>query len=58
MKNERILIINMNVKTMILTMALAAISMNGSAQEPLKSGLNRADMNTSVKAGEDFYEYA
>ena len=43
---------------MILTMALAAISMNGSAQEPLKSGLNRADMNTSVKAGEDFYEYA
>ena len=48
----------MNVKTMILTMALAAISMNGSAQEPLKSGLNRADMNTSVKAGEDFYEYA
>ena len=43
---------------MILTMALAAISMNGSAQELLKSGLNRADMNTSVKAGEDFYEYA
>ena len=43
---------------MILTMALAAISMNGSAQEPLKSGLNPADMNTSVKAGEDFYEYA
>ena len=43
---------------MILTMALAAISVNGSAQEPLKSGLNRADMNTSVKAGEDFYEYA
>ena len=43
---------------MILTMALAAISMNGSAQEPLKSGLDPADMNTSVKAGEDFYEYA
>ena len=43
---------------MILTMALAAISVNGSAQEPLKSGLNPADMNTSVKAGEDFYEYA
>ena len=43
---------------MILTMALATISMNGSAQEPLKSGLNPADMNTSVKAGEDFYEYA
>jgi putative endopeptidase len=28
------------------------------AAEPLKSGLNRADMNTSVKAGDDFYEYA
>ena len=48
----------MKLKTMILTMALAAISVNGSAQEPLKSGLNPADMNTSVKAGEDFYEYA
>ncbi len=48
----------MKLKTMILTMALAAISMNGSAQEPLKSGLDPADMNTSVKAGEDFYEYA
>ena len=48
----------MKLKTMILTMALATISMNGSAQEPLKSGLNPADMNTSVKAGEDFYEYA
>ena len=28
------------------------------ADEPLKSGLNPADMNTSVKAGDDFYEYA
>ena len=43
---------------MILTMALAAITMNGSADEPLKSGINPADMNTSVKAGDDFYEYA
>ena len=43
---------------MILTMALAAITMNGSADEPLKSGIHPADMNTSVKAGDDFYEYA
>ncbi len=48
----------MKLKTMILTMALAAITMNGSADEPLKSGINPADMNTSVKAGDDFYEYA
>ena len=48
----------MKLKTMILTMALAAITMNGSADEPLKSGINLADMNTSVKAGDDFYEYA
>ncbi len=41
---------------MMLTMTAA--SMTVMAQEPLKSGLNRADMNTSVKAGEDFYEYA
>ncbi len=28
------------------------------ADEPLKSGLHAADMNKSVKAGDDFYEYA
>ena len=48
----------MKLKTTILTMALAAITMNGLADEPLKSGINPADMNTSVKAGDDFYEYA
>ena len=34
------------------------MSANAMADEPLKSGLNPADMNTSVKAGDDFYEYA
>ena len=41
---------------MMLTLSMmSAVTM---ADEPLKSGLNKADMNTSVKAGDDFYEYA
>ena len=43
---------------MMISMALSAITLSASAQESLKSGINLADMNTSVKAGEDFYEYA
>ena len=39
-------------------MAALAISLSALADEPLKSGISLADMNTSVKAGEDFYEYA
>ena len=34
------------------------MSAGAMADEPLKSGLNKADMNTSVRAGDDFYEYA
>ncbi len=41
---------------MMLTMSL--MTMSTMADEPLKSGLKAADMNTSVKAGDDFYEYA
>ena len=37
---------------------MSMMSMTTMADEPLKSGLNPADMNTSVKAGDDFYEYA
>ncbi|MBQ3752931.1 MAG: M13 family metallopeptidase [Prevotella sp.] len=48
----------MKLKTMMTMVALSAISLAASADEPLKSGLNPADMNTSVKAGDDFYEYA
>ena len=39
-------------------LTLSMMSANAMADEPLKSGLNPADMNTSVKAGDDFYEYA
>ena len=34
------------------------MSVNALADEPLRSGISLADMNTSVKAGDDFYEYA
>ncbi len=54
---EKVIII-MKLKTMMTMVALSAISLAASADEPLKSGLNPADMNTSVKAGDDFYEYA
>ena len=41
---------------MMLTMSV--MSMTAMADEPMKSGINLADMNTSAKAGDDFYEYA
>ena len=34
------------------------MSMAVSAQEPLKSGIDLTNLNTSVKAGDDFYQYA
>jgi putative endopeptidase len=37
---------------------MSVMSMTAMADEPLKSGINLADMNTSAKAGDDFYEYA
>ena len=43
---------------MMMTMAVTAMTVAVPAQEQLKSGLNPADMNTGVKAGDDFYEYA
>ncbi len=45
-------------KKFLLIGLMSAITMTTPAEEPLKSGLNPADMNTSVKAGDDFYEYA
>ena len=45
----------MNVKSIIFALSLAA-SVPASAQTT--SGINRAYMNTSVKPGNDFYEYA
>lgn len=45
--------------TKILTMmALIAMSMGVSAQEPLRSGINLGDLNTTVRPADDFYEYA
>ena len=41
-----------------MMLAMSMMSVATMADEPLKSGLNKADMNTSVKAGDDFYEYA
>ena len=48
----------MKKKNLLMMLTLSVMSMTAMADEPLKSGLNPADMNTSVKAGEDFYEYA
>jgi putative endopeptidase len=44
-----------NVLTMV---ALSLASVVAMAGEPLKSGINPADMNPGVAPGEDFYEYA
>ena len=43
-------------KKVLTIMALATMAVAATAQ--LRSGINLADMNTSVKAGNDFYEYA
>ena len=39
-------------------MTMASISMMTMAQEPLSSGLDLTDFDTSVRPGDDFYEYA
>ena len=48
----------MKLKTMIMTMAVSAISLSASAQEQLKSGIDLTNMDTKYKAGDDFYMYA
>ena len=48
----------MRNKKFLMMLTLSMMSAVTMADEPLKSGLNKADMNTSVKAGDDFYEYA
>ena len=48
----------MKKKNLLMMLTMSVMSMTAMADEPLKSGLNKADMNTSVKAGNDFYEYA
>ncbi|MBQ8462697.1 MAG: M13 family metallopeptidase [Prevotella sp.] len=39
-------------------MALTAMSLNASAQQTLRSGINLGDLDTSVRPADDFYEYA
>lgn len=39
-------------------MTLMSMSLVASAQEPLRSGINLGDLDTSVCPGNDFYEYA
>ena len=48
----------MNLKTVLMTMAMTAVSAAVSAQEPLKSGIDLTNLKTSVKSGDDFYQYA
>ena len=46
------------MKKFLTIVAMASISMMTTAQTELGSGLNQADMNKSVRPGDDFYEYA
>ena len=46
------------MKRIVTMMAMASISMMTMAQQPLSSGLDRTDFDTSVRPGDDFYEYA
>lgn len=48
----------MNMKKIIPIIALASMPLAGMAQDPLKSGLNMADLDMSVKPGSDFYQFA
>ena len=41
-----------------MMMAMASISMMTMAQQPLSSGLDRTDFDSSVRPGDDFYAYA
>ena len=46
------------MKRIVMMMAMATISMMTMAQQPLRSGLDRTDFDTTVRPGDDFYEYA
>ncbi len=46
------------MKKIVTMMAMASISLMTMAQEPLQSGLDRTDFDTSVRPGDDFYQYA
>ena len=46
------------MKKITLMMAIASISLMTMAQTPLRSGLDMADLDKSVRPADDFYEYA
>ena len=48
----------MKKKCLVMMLTMSVMSMTTMADSSEKSGLNPANMNTSVKAGDDFYEYA
>ena len=48
----------MKLSKIITMMVISTMTVNASAQEPLHSGIDLNDMNTSVRAADDFYEYA
>jgi len=48
----------MKLSKIITMMVISTMTVNASAQEPLRSGIDLSDMNTSVRAADDFYEYA
>lgn len=48
----------MRMKRMIPLLMLATTPIVGMAQKQLKSGVDPANLNPSVKAGDDFYEFA
>ena len=46
------------MKKLLTMMAIASVTLIAQAQTPLRSGLDLTDMDTQVKPGDDFYEYA
>ena len=49
---------NMKLKTIITAMALSSMSLTAVAQTDLGSGLDLTNFDTSVRAADDFYQYA
>ena len=48
----------MKLKKIITMMALTAMTIGVSAEEPLRSGINLGDLDQTVRPADDFYEYA